>query len=85
MLGNNADAFFTTPMRTTVITGGNAAHARRNEMPAPFVSASATRQTSFIPLGDETQIVADTKKFLGVGVPVVLGLAALAFFMLKRA
>ena len=31
MLGNNADAFFTTPMRTSVLAGGNAAFATRVE------------------------------------------------------
>lgn len=34
MLGNNADAFFTTAMKTSVVKGGNIKMAR-NEMPAP--------------------------------------------------
>lgn len=33
MLGNNADAFFTTPMRHRVVSGGNVGN--QNPMPAP--------------------------------------------------
>lgn len=33
MLGNNADAFFTTPMRHRVVSGGNVGH--QHPMPAP--------------------------------------------------
>lgn len=49
MLGNNADAFFTTPMPTTILRGGNKAHQYRNEMPAPFVTGSKTMQYSMLP------------------------------------
>ena len=41
MLGNNADAFFTTPMRHHVVSGGNVAN--QSPMPAPRdVNQSAT-------------------------------------------
>ena len=41
MLSNNADAFFTTPMRHTVVRGGNVGN--QNAMPAPRgVNESAT-------------------------------------------
>lgn len=93
MLGNNADAFFTTPMKTSITTGGNAAYAGRNEMPAPWMPASATASaSSALPgMGADTTsaaeaglIVADTKKFLGFGLPVI-GLIALgAFLLLKK-
>jgi hypothetical protein len=78
MLGNNADAFFTTPMRTSVVRGGNAANALSGGMPAPYGA---------MPFGDEApaQIQAETTKLFGVGLPVILGVAALAFFALKRA
>lgn len=83
MLGNNADAFFTTPMRTQIVSGGNAANAMAGGMPAPF---------GVMPFGDTpaapaapAQIAAQTTKLLGVGLPVILGVAALAFFALKRA
>lgn len=58
MLSNNADAFFTTPMRHTVVRGGNVGN--QNAMPAPReVNGSATgvvttrRSGDFMPgLGD---------------------------------
>jgi hypothetical protein len=86
MLGNNADAFFTTPMRTSVLAGGNAAFASGGGMPAPYLSGSNTRE--FLPMGDDApaaQIAQETTKLFGVGLPVILGVAALAFFALKRA
>lgn len=81
MLGNNADAFFTTPMRTSIVSGGNAANALAGGMPAPYGA-------SCMPFGDDAapvQIAQETTKLLGVGLPVILGVAALAFFALKRA
>jgi hypothetical protein len=84
MLGNNADQFFTTPMRTSVVSGGNAANALAGGMPAPYVSGSSTRE--FLPMGEAPAAIAqETTKLLGVGLPVILGVAALAFFALKRA
>lgn len=79
MLGNNADAFFTTPMRTSIVSGGNAANALAGGMPAPYGA---------MPFGEgaaPAQIAQETTKLLGVGLPVILGVAALAFFALKRA
>ena len=80
MLGNNADAFFTTPMRTRIVSGGNAANALVGGMPAPYGPGG-------MPFGDDApaQIAAETTKLFGVGLPVILGFAALAFFALKRA
>lgn len=43
MLGNNADTFMTTPMRTTVVKGGNSAYGGYNTMPNPRKGGSATR------------------------------------------
>ena len=79
MLGNNADAFFTIPMRTSVRSGGNAAFAAGGGMPAPYGAS--------MPFGEDApaQIAQETTKLLGVGLPVILGVAALAFFALKRA
>jgi hypothetical protein len=79
MLGNNADAFFTTPMRTSIVSGGNAANSLAGGMPAPYGA---------LPFGDDAPapaIVKETTKLLGVGLPVILGIAAVAFFALKRA
>jgi len=79
MLGNNADAFFTTPMRTSIVSGGNAANALAGGMPAPYGA---------MPFGEgdaPAQIVQETTKLLGVGLPVILGIAAVAYMMLKRA
>ena len=80
MLGNQADAFFTTPMRTSIVSGGNAANALAGGMPAPYGPGG-------MPFGDApaaAAVQAETKKFLGVGVPMLLGIAAVAFMMLKR-
>lgn len=59
MLGNNADAFFTTPMKTSVTTQPRQAAAKASgEMPAPRpTSQSATTQVvqkgEFLPgMGD---------------------------------
>ena len=80
MLGNNADAFFTTPLRTSVLAGGNAAFAAGGGMPAPYGASQ------FLPMGEApAAVVQETTKLLGVGLPVILGVAALAFFALKRA
>jgi hypothetical protein len=93
MLGNHADAFFTTPMRTSIVSGNTRA-ARAGEMPAPFGGGSATKQItvkSGLPFGGEmlpgvgaedpaAAIAADTKKFLGMSLPV-LGLALGAAFL----
>ena len=79
MLGNNADAFFTTPMRTSIVSGGNAANALAGGMPAPYGA---------MPFGDAdapAQIAAETTKLFGVGLPVILGVVAVAYMMLKRA
>ena len=42
MLGNNADAFFTKPMRTSIVRG-NLLNAQAGMMPAPFDSGSNTK------------------------------------------
>ena len=82
MLGNNADAFFTTNMRTSIRNGGNASFASGGGMPAPYTPAG------FLPsMGDDapaTQITAETKKFLGMTIPVAIGAAALAFLFLTE-
>lgn len=87
MLGNNADAFFTSSMRTSVRSGGNAAFASGGGMPAPYAPGSASHE--FLPgVGDDAPAAAiaqETTKLLGVGLPVILGIAAVAFFALKRA
>jgi hypothetical protein len=50
MLGNNADQFFTTPMKTTVTTQAGRAANAGNEMPAPRpLSVSATNTASMLP------------------------------------
>lgn len=51
MLGNQADAFFTTPMRTTVVKGGNTAHGFRNTMPIPYEGGSRTKQVMMAGMG----------------------------------
>lgn len=43
MLGNHADLFFNTPMRTTIVKGGNTAHGFRNTIPAPYEGGSRTK------------------------------------------
>jgi len=53
MLGNHADHFFNTPMRTTVVKGGNTAHGYRNTMPAPFEGGSRTKQVVMAGLADD--------------------------------
>lgn len=53
MLGNHADHFFTTPMRTTVVKGGNTAHGYRNTIPAPYEGGSRTRQVVMSGMGDD--------------------------------
>ena len=78
MLGNNADAFFTTPMRTSIVSGGNAANALAGGMPAPF---GADPVASEVP---PAKIAAETTKLFGVGLPVIIGVAALAFLAIKR-
>jgi hypothetical protein len=63
MLGNNADAFFTTPMMHRVTSGGNIAN--QTPMPAPRdLNQSATGMvttrsitTDFLPLGDDDKTV----------------------------
>jgi len=65
MLGNNADAFFTTPMRHRVTQGGNVAN--QNAMPAPrdlnqsATGVVTTRLTGdFLPgLGEADTVLAD--------------------------
>lgn len=50
MLGNNADQFFTTPMKTTVTTQAGRAANAGSEMPAPRpLSVSATNTASMLP------------------------------------
>ena len=81
MLGNNADAFFTTNMRTSVRQGGNASFASGGGMPAPYTPAG------FLPSmgeGPAEQIATDTKKFLGMTIPVALGVAAVAFLFMTE-
>lgn len=51
MLGNHADAFFTTPMRTSVVRGGNS--RPRNTMPMPYEGGSRTRQVTMAGMGDD--------------------------------
>jgi hypothetical protein len=53
MLGNHADHFFNTPMRTTVVKGGNTAHGYRNTMPAPFEGGSRTTPVVMSGLADD--------------------------------
>ena len=103
MLGNQADAFFTTPMQTSVVAG-NTRNALAGMMPAPFGSGSNTKQVTvsaggMLPglsgykspkRGRITQfgadpageIVADTKKFLGMSLPVLAVIAAAGFLFL---
>ena len=85
MLGTNADAFFTTNMRTSVRNGGNAEFASGGGMPAPF-ALSGPDVREFLPMGNDAavQIAAETKKFLGMTIPVALGAAALAFLFLTE-
>lgn len=90
MLGNHADAFFTTPMRTSVVSG-NQRNALAGMMPAPFSSGSATRQVT-VKAGNmlpglsadspAVQIAEDTKKFLGMSLPVLAVVGAAAFLFL---
>lgn len=97
MLGNQADAFFTTPMRTSVVSG-NARNAQAGMMPAPYTGSSSTRTVTvkagnmmpgvggpMMPsLADDpaAEIVADTKKFLGMTLPVLAVVSSLAFLFL---
>lgn len=100
MLGNNADAFFTTPMRTSIVKGNQLA-GLRGEMPAPFGTSSATREFSMLPgigaytgktwldqqLGvDAAQVPAvqaEVGKFLGMTIPVAIGVGIIAFILLR--
>jgi hypothetical protein len=64
-------------------------------MPAPYAPGSASHEFlpgvggEFLPgVGDDAPAAAiaqETTKLLGVGLPVILGIAAVAFFALKRA
>lgn len=89
MLGNQADAFFTTPMRTSVVAG-NARNALAGMMPAPFTSASNTRTVTVnagnmlpgLSADPAAEIAADTKKFLGMSLPVLAVVGGLAFLFL---
>ncbi len=100
MLGNNADAFFTSPMKTSIVSG-NSRNALAGMMPAPYESgASATKtikEFSMLPgvggvmlpgVGDEQQdpaqfagMGAEPTKVLGMTIPVLAGVAAVAFLM----
>jgi hypothetical protein len=82
MLGNNADAFFTTPMRTSIVSGGNAANALAGGMPAPYGGMPFGEDTA--PAATAAAVQTETKKFLGFSVPVIIGIAAVAFMMFKR-
>jgi hypothetical protein len=53
MLGNHADKFFNTPMRTTIVKGGNTAHGFRNQMPTPYEGGSRTRQVTMAGLAED--------------------------------
>lgn len=89
MLGNHADKFFTTPMRTSVVSG-NQRNALAGMMPAPFSSGSATRQVTVkagqmlpgLSADPAATIAADTKKFLGMSLPVLALVGAAAFLFL---
>jgi hypothetical protein len=53
MLGNHADKFFNTPMRTTIVKGGNTAHGFRNQMPTPYEGGSRTKQVTMAGLAED--------------------------------
>lgn len=59
MLGNNADTFFTTPMRTTVHRGGNMAHSWNNTMPNPRKGGSSTKVVTMDGMGDDAGTTSD--------------------------
>jgi hypothetical protein len=85
MLGNQADAFFMTPMRTRVYAGGNVGN--QTAMPAPReVNETATR--SYVKRGNFIPLNGDGPALAGEGLdmksPLVwVGLAGLAYFGMK--
>lgn len=79
MLGNNADQFFTTPMRTSVRSGGNTSFASGGGMPAPYTAGE------FLPgvgEGEAAPMVAQETKVLGMPITVAVGLGIAAFLFL---
>ena len=69
MLGNHADAFFNTPMLTSVVKGGNTAHGFRNTIPAPYGGGSRTKQVTMAGMGDDpsSPVTADPADLLSQG------------------
>ena len=80
MLGNNADAFFTTPMRHRIVNGGNVGN--QSPMPVPRdLNSSATGKVvtklagDFLPGTEGTDMLADEP----AGVPSQNTILAAAF------
>lgn len=53
MLGTHADRFYLTPMKTTVVKGGNTAHGYRNTMPTPYEGGSRTQAVVMAGMADD--------------------------------
>lgn len=90
MLSNNADAFFTTPMRHTIVLGANVGN--QAPMPTPRdPNSSATgkviiqREGNFLPLNDDTAAPAGVPSqntiLAAAFSPVALGIAAGFLFL----
>ena len=90
MLGNHADAFFTTPMRHTVVRGGNVGN--QAPMPSPReVNSSATgkifteREGNFLPLSDvpasAAAVPAQSTILAAAFSPIGLGILAGVLFL----
>lgn len=87
MLGNNADAFFTTPMRHSIVLGANVG----NQTPMPIPrdpNSSATgkvivqREGNFLPLSDAPAAVPSQNTILAAAAsPIGIGLIAGFFFL----
>ena len=95
MLGNNADAFFTTPMRHRIVSGGNVGN--QSPMPTPRdPNSSATGNViikasgDFLPgvgdpqpiaLADEASVPSQNKILAAAATPLGIGLIV-GFLML---
>lgn len=80
MLGNNADAFFTTPMRTSVVAGGNAANALAGGMPAPYGATMPFGADAAPAVQVPTPLT--SKQLFGLSMPLVIGGGIAAFLFL---
>lgn len=86
MLGNNADAFFTTPMKHTIVLGANVG----NQAPMPIPrdpNSSATgkvliqREGNFLPLNDDAPAGVPSQGTILAAAASPIGLGVIAGFL----